>query len=48
MKFYQPIRVRLPAWADWFALALMAVAARAISPVAGVTNGLIGLGEEVT
>jgi hypothetical protein len=31
MKFYQPFRMRLPAWADWFALALMALAAPAIA-----------------
>jgi hypothetical protein len=31
MNFFQPFRVRLPAWADWFALALMALAAPAIA-----------------
>lgn len=27
LNFYQPFRVRLPAWADWFALAFMSLAA---------------------
>jgi hypothetical protein len=31
MTFYQPFRVRLPAWADWFALVLMSLAAPAIA-----------------
>jgi len=31
MTLYQPFRVRIPAWADWLALALMAIAAPAIA-----------------
>jgi hypothetical protein len=31
MTFYHPFRVPLPAWADWLALALMAIAAPAIA-----------------
>jgi hypothetical protein len=31
MTFHQPFRVRLPAWADWFALVLMSLAAPAIA-----------------
>jgi hypothetical protein len=31
MNFSQPFRVRLPAWADWFALALMSLGAPLIA-----------------
>lgn len=31
MTFHQPFRVRLPAWADWFALILMSIAAPVIA-----------------
>jgi hypothetical protein len=31
MNLYQPFRVRLPAWADWFALALMSLGAPLIA-----------------
>ena len=31
MSFYEPFRVRVPAWADWFALLAMAVAAPMIA-----------------
>jgi hypothetical protein len=31
MSFYKPFRVRLPAWADWFTLALISLAAPLIA-----------------
>jgi hypothetical protein len=31
MRFYQQIRMRLPPWADWVGLALMAIAAPAVA-----------------
>jgi hypothetical protein len=31
MSFYEPFKLRFPAWADWFALAFMALAAPVIA-----------------